>query len=73
MHSNEQRFELVKNKIKEICKERQLKTIPQIIAVSKTFSSDQITPLLDFGHIHFGENKVQEAESKWKDIKKDTF
>ena len=42
----------------------------KIIAVSKTFSYDHIKPLVDYGHIHFGENKVQEAQSKWRDIKK---
>ena len=40
-----------------------------IIAVSKTFQIKEIDPLIDFGHIHFGENKVQEAISKWTDIK----
>ena len=40
-----------------------------IIAVSKTFPIDHIQPLIDSGHIHFGENKVQEADSKWRDIK----
>ena len=40
-----------------------------IIAVSKTFTYDHIKPLVDFGHIHFGENKVQEAESKWVKVK----
>ena len=43
---------------------------PQIIAVSKTFSMDNILPLIDYGHEHFGENKVQEALNKWCDIKK---
>ena len=42
----------------------------QIVAVSKTFSFEYISPLVDFGHIHFGENKVQEAHSKWSEIKK---
>ena len=41
-----------------------------IIAVSKTFSIDHIQPLLNYGHNHFGENKVQEAVSKWSEIKK---
>ncbi len=41
-----------------------------IIAVSKTFSIEHIKPLIDYGHLHFGENKVQEATSKWKAIKK---
>jgi len=36
-----------------------------IIAVSKTFKFDKIKPLIDFGHNHFGENKVQEAKDKW--------
>ena len=42
---------------------------PQIIAVSKTFSMDNILPLIDYGHEHFGENKVQEALNKWNNIK----
>ena len=41
-----------------------------IIAVSKTFPLDYIQPLIDHGHIHFGENKVQEALSKWSEHKK---
>ena len=40
-----------------------------IIAVSKTFSLETIKPLLDCGHQHFGENKVQEAKIKWLKIK----
>ena len=41
----------------------------KIIAVSKTFQMDKIIPLIDDGHIHFGENKVQEAVDKWTAIK----
>ena len=41
-----------------------------IIAVSKTFPLEHIKALVDFGHLHFGENKVQEAISKWSEIKK---
>ena len=44
---------------------------PNIIAVSKTFSIKDILPLINHGHIHFGENKVQEAIKKWTDIKND--
>tara|TARA_B100001059_G_C17665760_1_gene491874 strand:- start:155 stop:811 length:657 start_codon:yes stop_codon:yes gene_type:complete len=44
-------------------------TIPKIIAVSKTFPIIDIIPLIDHGHIHYGENKVQEALDKWSDIK----
>ncbi len=36
-----------------------------IIAVSKTFKMKQIMPLINFGHMHYGENKVQEAIEKW--------
>ena len=42
-----------------------------IIAVSKTFPLDHIQPLIDFGHCHYGENKVQEALAKWSKIKKE--
>ena len=42
----------------------------KIIAVSKTFSLEQIKPLIDYGHDHFGENKVQEAKIKWAEQKK---
>ena len=43
---------------------------PKIIAVSKTFKIDKILPLIDHGHIDFGENKVQEAVEKWTELKK---
>jgi len=41
----------------------------EIIAVSKTFPIDKILPLIEYGHEHFGENKVQEAITKWSDLK----
>ncbi len=50
--------------------ELKIKNIPKIIAVSKTFKIDKILPLIDHGHIDFGENKVQEAIEKWSEIKK---
>ena len=65
-----QKLNLVKNKVKEILDKKQLKTIPEIIAVTKTFPLNKITPLLETGHIHFGENKIQEAERKWPEVKK---
>ena len=43
--------------------------LPKIIAVSKTFSIDKINPLIEHGHLDFGENKVQEAIDKWSDVK----
>ncbi len=42
----------------------------KIVAVSKTFDLKHIKPLIDFGHEHYGENKVQEAVSKWGEVKK---
>ena len=49
----------LKNKVK----------IPKIIAVSKTFKLDHILPLVEYGHLDYGENKVQEAIEKWTEIK----
>ena len=43
--------------------------LPIIIAVSKTFSIEHVLPLIEHGHFHFGENKVQEALEKWNEIK----
>ena len=43
----------------------------KIIAVSKTFPMESIIPLIHYGHIHYGENKVQEAVEKWTSIKND--
>ena len=69
MHSTAQRLNLVKDKIKEVIDKKQLKTQPKIIAISKTFELSKILPLIDAGHIHFGENKIQEAEEKWSETK----
>ena len=70
MHVQIKKLVLIQSKIKEILVERQLKiTSPEIIAVTKTFSLEYILPLIQSGHIHFGENKVQEAENKWPKIK----
>ena len=41
----------------------------KIIAVSKTFTIESIKPLIDYGHLEYGENKVQEAITKWTDVK----
>jgi len=70
MNNSLQKLDLIKNKIKEIVDRKQLKTVPEIIAVTKTFDLEKIEPLLNSGHIHYGENKVQEAEKKWSDVKK---
>ena len=59
--------DLINSKLLEL-KEKNI--IPKIIAVSKTFKIDHILPLIEHGHLDFGENKVQEAVEKWTDIKK---
>ena len=64
-----QRLSAVKNHVKEILDRKQLKIAPQIIAVTKTFPIEKIIPLIKIGHLHFGENKIQEAENKWIEIK----
>jgi len=43
--------------------------LAKIIAVSKTFPIEKVLPLIEHGHLHYGENKVQEALDKWSDIK----
>ena len=60
------RFEKIKSKITSLTTDKPV----NIIAVSKTFSLDHIKPLIEHGHTHFGENKVQEAVAKWSDQKK---
>ena len=60
----------IENNIKVHLKELNINHYPKIIAVSKTFKIEKIMPLIENGHIHFGENKVQEAVEKWEDIKK---
>jgi PLP dependent protein len=58
------------NKIKSNINKNENAKFIKIVAVSKTFALEHIQPLIDHGHTHFGENKVQEAESKWSKIKK---
>ena len=57
------------NKINSNIKKLRPNRAVNIVAVSKTFSLEHIMPLIDFGHQHFGENKVQEASAKWKLLK----
>ena len=60
-----ERFNKIQSNIKKIGSQKPVK----IVAVSKTFPLEHIMPLINPGHDHFGENKVQEAETKWKIIK----
>ena len=70
MHSIIEKLNLVNHKVNDIVNKKQLKTKPEIIVVTKTFPIENITPLLENGHVHYGENKVQEAEIKWGEIRK---
>ena len=70
MHKSLQNLRFVENKVNELINKKQLKINPKIIVISKTFSLEKIKPLLENNHVHFGENKIQEAENKWKSIKK---
>ena len=60
----------IENNIKLHLSESNINQYPKIIAVSKTFKIDKILPLIEHGHMHYGENKVQEAIEKWTEIKK---
>ena len=62
-----ERFKKIQSNISKIGNSNGLK----IIAISKTFSLEHIMPLIELGHDHFGENKVQEAETKWNKIIKE--
>ena len=70
MHSTVKNLLDIESNIKIHLDELKIKNNPKIIAVSKTFKIEKILPLIDHGHIDFGENKVQEAVEKWTEIKK---
>jgi len=70
MHHTESNLIEINNKIKSKINSLSLDQYnPKVIAVSKTFKEQDILPLLDYGHLDFGENKVQEALSKWPNLK----
>jgi len=69
MHTTIQNLIKIENEIKLNLTNLKVVNLPKIIAVSKTFKIDKILPLIDYGHIDFGENKIQEAVDKWTDIK----
>jgi len=66
MHHTVKNLLSVENNIKKL----NIDNNPKIVAVSKTFKIDKILPLIDYGHVDYGENKVQEAVEKWTPIKK---
>jgi len=67
MHKVIDNLEEIKDKLNQLKTDLQEKV--KIIAVSKTFFMKDIEPLIKYGHEDFGENKIQEAVSKWSDIK----
>ena len=69
MHSTVKNLLDIQDTIKVKLNEININNYPKIIAVSKTFKIDQISPLIDHGHKDFGENKVQEAVKKWTEVK----
>mgnify|MGYP002877053817 CR=1 FL=1 len=69
MHKIVQNLIDIQNKINLHINEHKIDKVPKIIAVSKTFKIEKILPLIDHGHKHFGENKVQEAIDKWTQVK----
>ena len=70
MHNTIKNLLDIDNNIKVHLNKLNINSRPKIIAVSKTFKIDKILPPIEYGHIDFGENKVQEAIEKWTEIKK---
>ena len=69
MHKTVQNLIDIENQLKSNLGDIDQNSLPKIIAVSKTFKMDKISPLVEHGHLDFGENKVQEAIEKWTEIK----
>ena len=70
MHSTVKNLLDIENSINIHLNKLNINNNPKIVAVSKTFKIDKILPLIDHGHVDYGENKVQEAFEKWTEIKK---
>ena len=72
MHNSVHNLIEIQDEIKlKINENNNIIKMPEIIAVSKTFPIKDVLPLINHGHLHFGENKVQEATEKWENIKSD--
>jgi pyridoxal phosphate enzyme (YggS family) len=69
MHSSIKKYDDIIKLIKLKIEDQNASKLPKIIAVSKTFALDNILPLIEYGHLDYGENKVQEAIDKWSEIK----
>jgi pyridoxal phosphate enzyme (YggS family) len=70
MHNTVKNLLDIENNINSYLNKLNINKKPKIIAVSKTFKIDKILPLIEHGHVDYGENKVQEAIEKWTEIKK---
>jgi pyridoxal phosphate enzyme (YggS family) len=70
MHHTVKNLLDTENNIKIYLNKLNINNKPKIVAVSKTFTIDKILPLIEYGHLDYGENKVQEAVEKWTEIKK---
>ena len=70
MHNTIKNLLDIENNIKIYINRLNINNNPKIVAVSKTFKINQVLPLIEHGHIDYGENKVQEAMEKWTEIKK---
>ena len=69
MHDSVQKYKDIISAIDRKIEEQKLNINPKVIAVSKTFKLEKILPLIEYGHLDYGENKVQEAKDKWSSIK----
>ena len=69
MHNSVQKYKDIISSINKKLEEQKINSNPKVIAVSKTFNLEKILPLIEYGHLDYGENKVQEAIDKWSEIK----
>ena len=69
MHDSVQKYKDIISAIDRKIEEQKLNITPKVIAVSKTFKLEKILPLIEYGHLDYGENKVQEAIDKWSSVK----
>ena len=69
MHDTVECYKEIISTIEQRLKDQNIDNSPKVIAVSKTFKLEKILPLIDYGHLDFGENKVQEAIEKWSESK----
>ena len=69
MHNSVQKYKDIISSIDRKIEAQKIHLTPKVIAVSKTFKLEKILPLIEYGHLDYGENKVQEAIEKWYEIK----